>query len=423
MSRITILITIILIIDLYTFRGLRLSAINWNTTLKYIVYFAHWLVPAFLISTMFFHFRQPGWGKEVNSMNNIFFIVGFFVLFYVPKLVYVIILLVEDTGKILALIVKALTPEHTQANNVAAKISRSDFLARLGLIIAAIPFLSVIYGMAHGRFNFSVRREVLKFKNLPKAFNGFKVLQISDFHIGSFHNNEAEVEAAVVKINEQQADIVVFTGDMVNHLADELKPFIGILGKIEAKHGKYSVLGNHDYADYYRHWESQDAKKDNLNKLISYQQQAGFNLLKNDAVKLNIGNEQIAVIGVENWGEHPFPQYGDYDKASEKVKDTSFKILLSHDPTHWDNKIVGKTDVDVTLSGHTHGMQFGISIPGMKWSPVKFRYPRWSGLYKEKKQYLYVNIGIGFIAFPGRVGMPPEITVLELFSDNKDETT
>ncbi len=214
-------------------------------------------------------------------------------------------------------------------------------------------------------------------------------------------------------INAQKADIILFTGDMVNNVAEELEEFIPQLQQLRAKFGVYSILGNHDYGEYV-HWDSEETHQDNMERLFQFQQKAGFKLLRNDSFTIEKEGERIGIAGVENWGLPPFPQYGDLQKSRREIADASFKILMSHDPSHWDAEVHGKSDFDLTLSGHTHGMQFGINIPGIKWSPVKWKYPRWSGLYQEGDQYLYVNVGIGYIAFPGRVGFYPEISVFEL---------
>jgi predicted MPP superfamily phosphohydrolase len=279
--------------------------------------------------------------------------------------------------------------------------------------VAAIPFLSILYGIVKGRFNYKVNNIKLFFDNLPESFNGYKILQISDWHIGSFYGYKNKVNVAVDIINQQNADMILFTGDLVNNIADEVHPFIPALSQLSAPDGVYSILGNHDYGEYVN-WENQNKHEKNMLDLFNYQAQAGFKLLKNESVAIERNGHKIGLAGVENWGLPPFSQYGDIEKAIKNIKDLPFKILMSHDPSHWDAEIRLKSDVDLTLSGHTHGMQFGIDIPGIKWSPVKWKYPRWSGLYKEDKQYLYVNVGIGYIGFPGRVGIYPEITVFEL---------
>jgi len=240
-----------------------------------------------------------------------------------------------------------------------------------------------------------------------------KLVHISDIHSGSFDSLEA-VQRGIDLINAQNADIICFTGDLVNNDSREIEPFIQDFKALKSKYGIYSCLGNHDYGDY-KHWKSKEVKQQNLETLFKHHQAMGFKLLNNSNVELTNKGEKIVILGVENWGKPPFPQHGDLDKALKNVNNADFKILLSHDPSHWDYKVLTHpTNIDLTLSGHTHGMQFGVEIPGFKWSPIKYLYPRWAGLYQEATQYLYVNRGFGFLGFPGRVGIWPEITVIEL---------
>jgi uncharacterized protein len=297
--------------------------------------------------------------------------------------------------------------------NGADKISRSVFIGRIGLIVSAIPFTSIIYGIIAGRFRFTINRKTLYFSHLPKEFDGFRIAQFSDLHTGSLIGQQSEFRKAFEMINKEEADIIVFTGDMVNSTADELDDWLDEISVLNARLGKYSILGNHDYGDYHR-WNNEEEKKANLERLKEYHARMGFKLLLNDAVEFEKNGEKIALLGVENWGEKPFPQLGRLDLANEKVKDIPFKVLLSHDPTHWENEVLGKTDIALTLSGHTHGMQLAVNLGNYSWSPVSLRYKRWRGLYAENNQNLYVNIGLGYIGFPGRVGTDPEITVFEL---------
>jgi hypothetical protein len=279
----------------------------------------------------------------------------------------------------------------------------------------ALTASAFTYGIVKGRFNFRVIAEKLKFKNLPSKFNGFKVIQISDLHIGSFSRFHKSVKEIIEKINKLNPDLIVFTGDMVNNVADEMEGWQPIFSRLKAKHGKISILGNHDYGDYHT-FPSAQAKIDNLNRLKEIHREIGFDLLLNENRTIKIDNEQISILGVENWGKPPFVQYGDLDLASKGTENAAFKLLLSHDPSHWDEQVKPNTNIDLTLSGHTHGMQFGIEIPGFKWSPVKYKYPKWAGLYSEGNQHLYVNRGFGHLGFAGRVGMDPEITEIELVS-------
>jgi hypothetical protein len=338
---------------------------------------------------------------------------GVFVLFYVPKLVFMVFQLSNDMVRLGGFILSRFSAPESKLADTAASMSRSEFLTKIGIVAAAVPFISIFQGITYGRFNYKVKDIKLSFDNLPDAFNGFRVLQVSDWHIGSFLQQKKRVREAVDMINDQKADIILFTGDMVNNVAEEMKEFIPDLKRLKADNGVFSILGNHDYGEYVN-WDSEKDHAENMEKLYAYQSEAGLLLLRNDSIILTRDNQSIGIAGVENWGLPPFPQYGDLGKSLEKIKILPFKILMSHDPSHWDGEIRQASDVDLTLSGHTHGMQFGINIPGLKWSPVKWKYPRWSGLYTEDKQHLYVNVGIGYIGFPGRVGFYPEITVFTL---------
>lgn len=408
-----ILSIFIVVVDIYTFRGVSNLSQGLRPALRLAVKIGFWLVTAVAILWLlwFAIVSKTFTYEQYYKAFTLFF--GFFVLFYVPKFLFNGFQLLQDVGKLLAAVVAYFFKDTESVKEVTSKISRSEFLAQTGIVLASIPFLSIIHGIWRGRFNFKIQSVKLKLSNLPEAFHGTKIVQISDFHIGSFADRQEEVEKAVKLINEQKADYVLFTGDLVNNIASELEPFIPILQKIEAKEGKFSILGNHDYGEYYE-WSSNDAWEKNMADLFAFEEKAGFKLLRNESVLLEKGDAKIALLGVENWGLPPFPQYGDLLKAVSDVKEVPFKLLMSHDPSHWDAEVRKKTDIDLTLSGHTHGMQFGIRIPGWRWSPVKFKYPRWGGLYREGDHLLYVNTGIGFIGFPGRVGMPPEITVFEL---------
>jgi predicted MPP superfamily phosphohydrolase len=283
----------------------------------------------------------------------------------------------------------------------------------IGSILGVVLLSLIIRGILIGRFDFRVIKQTLHFENLPNAFNGLKIVQISDMHVGSFYNHQEEIQEAIDIINEQKPDLILFTGDMVNNTAEETKGWKELFLQLKSTLGNYSILGNHDYGDYVR-WPSEEAKKQNLQELISFEKAAGFDILLNENRILEKNGEKIALIGVENWGTPPFAQYGYLPDAVKGTENMPFSILLSHDPSHWDEEVAGKTRIDLTLSGHTHGMQFGIIIGKWKWSPVQWRYDRWHGLYRHDKQCLYVNRGLGHIGFPGRVGMLPEITLIEL---------
>lgn len=348
------------------------------------------------------------------AYKHIYFFTGLLVLLYVPKLIFIIFHFIEDVihyFRMLHFLKKA--SKAISLGETLPPQARMTLISEIGIVLAIIPFASIVYGISEGKFNFKVKSVELFFPNLPSNFDGMKIVQISDFHIGSFYGDKKQIEAIVDLVNEQDPDILVFTGDMVNYTANEMDSFMSILSGFNAKLGKYAILGNHDYGDY-QTWQSDDMKENDHRQLMKNEQLLGFKLLLNENVKIRIDNNEIALIGVENWGLPPYSQYGNLDKAMKGVENIGFKLLLSHDPTFWDAKVIKKTDIDLTLSGHTHGMQFGFRIPGLKWSPAKYKYPRWSGLYQVGKQYLYVNVGLGFFGFPGRIGMPPEITVIKL---------
>jgi predicted MPP superfamily phosphohydrolase len=291
---------------------------------------------------------------------------------------------------------------------------RRRFLSALAMGIAALPFSALLYGMVKGKYNFKVLKYNLEFDDLPDSFDGYQITQISDVHSGSFDNRE-KIEYAINLINKQKSDVLLFTGDMVNNMAEEMLPWKDLFSTLSAKDGKFSVLGNHDYGDYVS-WETEEAKSNNLTDLKNIQKEMGFDLLLNDSRYLRKGEDRIALIGVENWGRGGFKKAGDLKKAVSNIKKDDFKILMSHDPSHWEDQVL-KDDYHyhLTLSGHTHGMQFGIEIPGwIKWSPAKWRYKYWAGVYEEMGQMINVNRGFGFLGYPGRVGIWPEITVITL---------
>lgn len=291
--------------------------------------------------------------------------------------------------------------------------SRRKFLANTTMTLASMPVWSMMYGTSVGKYRLIVKRVTLTYPDLPDSFDGFTITQFSDLHCGSIDSAE-HMKHCVQLINEQQSDVIVFTGDMINVEPSEVEPYQNILNKLEAEHGVFSVTGNHDYLNY-RKWDIIEGRDVYLNNLMQYQRAMGFQMLNNEHVHLQKGGERITLAGVENWGLPPFPQVGDLDKALAGSEAAPFTVLLSHDPTHWDAKVLpNDRRIHLTLSGHTHGGQLGVRWAGFQWSVMALRYPRWLGLYEEANQFLYVNAGIGCIGFPGRVGINPEITVFEL---------
>lgn len=283
----------------------------------------------------------------------------------------------------------------------------------VGLLSGFFPFFVILYGIFITVYRFKVYHHKIKFEELPRQFRGLRIVQLSDLHLGSFNYRYHILKRAIDIINQLKPDLIFITGDLINNYSWELKGWNKIFNELNAKEGKFSVLGNHDYGDYSK-WKSQQEKEKNLEEVKTFYKDIGFTLLLNEAELLKRNNESIAIIGVENWGLPPFKQYGNLSEAKESVLPVPFKILLSHDPTHWKEEVVGKTDISLTFSGHTHGMQAGFQYKNKRWSPIKYKYKHWSGLYGIGKNWLYVNRGLGWLGFPGRLGMRPEITFIEL---------
>lgn len=390
---------IFLFLEVYIFQAIRTLTDNFWVRLGYIVLsLAVYGVFAYEVS----HFQRSDRSTERAQIT-----ISLFLIFILPKIFIVLFLLVDDIFRTGGYLVGLTKP----TENFFPE--RRKFLSLMGLGLGGVLSALFIDGITFGKYRHKVRRVKVKFANLPKSFKGYKVIQISDVHSGSF-SDPSKLQHAIDLINEQNPDLVLFTGDMVNNVADEFKPFIHLFSKIKAKDGKFAVLGNHDYGDYVK-WNSKDEQNKNLETLIDYQRQAGFDMLRNENRIIEKNGENIYILGVENWGLKPFPQYGDIDKALENVPQSATKILMSHDPTHFDY-VVKKhpKDIHLTLSGHTHGMQFGLDLKNIKWSPVQYRYPKWADLYESEGKMLYVNRGFGVLGYPGRVGVLPEITLFEL---------
>lgn len=344
-----------------------------------------------------------------NLSLNFGRLISLLVLSLIPKLVIIGFMFGED-------ITRFLTGAYQSFNGNSESDflpERRKFVSQTALVLSAIPFLGILHGVLIGKYRYRVVNHTLEFDDLPEEFDGFTITQISDIHSGSF-DNKKKLEYGVDLINKQESDIILFTGDLVNNHSKEMEPWIDTFKKLNAPMGKYSILGNHDYGDYMS-WPSKAVKEANMQRLYEIQEELGFTLLRNENVKLEKAGASIDLIGVENWGKG-FAQHGDLPKATANLSEKSFKILMSHDPSHFDEEVKKFAQfIHLTLSGHTHGMQFGIEIPGfIKWSPASLRYPKWAGMYEDLGRYLHVNRGFGVLAFPGRVGIWPEITVLKL---------
>jgi len=392
-------------IDIYVYQAVKMAA-KAQLGYKYL----YWGVNIFLYLSLIYIFIQFGFGER-RGFQLLGKFLGIFVLFFLPKLVVSAILLGEDGFRILSGIYNKYSGHGVADSSFLP--SRRKFVSQLSLLLAAIPFGAILHGITRGKYDFEVINLSLYFPDLPDAFNGFKIAQISDMHTGSFDDKE-KVKYGIDLLLKQEADLIAFTGDLVNSYADEVQPYMEILNKIKATYGVFSILGNHDYSHYIQGTKQEKAA--NFQRIKDLHGELGFHLLLNENHKIEKNGEIIHVVGVENWStSRYFPREGDLDKAVSGIRPEDFKILLSHDPTHWDAKVVDHDHkFHLTLAGHTHGGQFGIDVPGIKWSPIQSRYKRWAGLYTENEQMLYVNKGFGYLAFPGRVGMWPEITVFTL---------
>ncbi|TXC82125.1 metallophosphoesterase [Luteibaculum oceani] len=400
-----------LLLDWYIYRGLKYSfPLEGKPLIKVISNFAYWSVPLTLTAmTIYFFFIKNG---EKPSTTWILGFMGVFILFYVPKLILLLFNLVADFKNILFWIA-AKFEFGRKPDFSGVLITRQEFLRILGTFIAALPFASILYGIVFGRFAFRTEKKTIKTSKL-NAGTRLRVVQISDAHLGSFLDHKKPVRTAINEINKLEPDLILFTGDLVNDIASEAEPWVPEFSKLQAKYGKYSVLGNHDYGDYYK-WDSVEEKRANLDRLKTIHGEMGFTLMLNEGDYIEIEGQQIYLGGVENWGLPPFPQHGDIERALAKYNPDAFGILMSHDPTHFDEQVkTHQKAPDLTLSGHTHGMQFGLILGSFKWSPVQYRYKKWAGTYMHQDKMLYVNRGFGYIGFPGRVGMPPEISLFEI---------
>ena len=406
----SILILILVAMDVYVFAAIRkaVAKTRYAGFLKGLYWLLVLLSYAglYVVATNFIE-------KPLNATPGSNLLAGFFVVFFLTKTFLSVYFLAEDIFRFFTyifLVIKKLIAKEPEKTTYPG---RRKFIRQTGLTLAAIPFGSLLYAITGGKYNFKIHRHQLFYADLPKSFEGYKIVQISDIHTGSFGSKKPIIDA-VSLINDQNPDIILFTGDMVNNDSREMKPFMDELSRLKAKDGVLSVLGNHDYGEY-KKWPSEEAHLENNRLLHEYQKAIGFKLLNNENVVLARNGDRLGIYGVENWGKPPFPQRGDLDQALQGAEDVPFKILMSHDPTHWRMKVLPhKTHFHLTLSGHTHGFQFGVEIPGYKWSPSQYIYPQWAGLYEKNGEYLYVNRGLGFIGFPGRAGIWPEITVIEL---------
>ncbi|MBD1386749.1 metallophosphoesterase [Mucilaginibacter rigui] len=387
-KRFPLILIIWLLTDIYFFQAVK------TLTANPIIHVAYRLIDFVLIAGMVAIIFVRRSGKTAQLLITM--LMAFMLLTFVPRLFSLPVLLAEDITR--------LFRDFPQ---------RAIWVSELTVALAAVIFFVVLFGITRGRHFYRVRRETLYFPDLPEAFDGFSVTQLSDIHSGSF-TSDSGVQKGLDLVNAQASDVILFTGDLVNNKASEMDRWIPAFSKLQAAYGKFSVLGNHDYGDYVR-WESETAKQHNLVRLKQVHGDIGFKLLLNESVSVNKDGQSITLIGVENWGKGGFHKYGDLEKAANGIADGSFNILMSHDPSHWDAVTLGHhKHIHLTFAGHTHGMQFGIELFKFKWSPIKYVYKQWAGLYEQAGKYLYVNRGFGFLGLKGRIGMWPEVAVITL---------
>ncbi len=397
---IIILALFIIGMDLYALRGIQhlfASITRGNPTIRYINLGLSLLALLVLIIAGS-RFQQQ---RDPSQFFGTMLIIGIFLMLYIPKLIFNVTQLLGD----LALLISGLF------QNDGAILKK--YILIPGMVLGLLTFIAFGLGMIRGRTNVKVFRETVKITKLPHSFDSLKIVQLSDIHLAGFYNHPGHIRKVVKLVNKLEPDLICFTGDMVHNFSEEVDPFIDILRDLSAPLGKYAVLGNHDYGTYFN-WDSKEEEAANLERVKVQIRASGFDLLLNEHRSISINGDSLELLGVENWGKPPFPQLGDLNKAMEKVNPEHIKILLSHDPSHWDLQINNKENIHLTLSGHTHGMQFGIEIGKFKWSPSQWTYRHWAGLYGAYGHQLYVNRGLGYTGFPGRVGIRPEITLLTL---------
>jgi len=398
-----------LLIDLYIYQALKVVTGGIGPVWRRLIFGIYWFITMLAISGLwFYNYANP---DGLANWLRRFILIGIFIIYF-SKLFTLVFLMLDDIIRLFRWVGSLFTTD--KASGIMGKsIPRSEFLVKTAIVAGTIPLLAMGYGIISGAHDYRIRRHRIVLPNLPKAFDGIKLLQLSDIHTGSFFNKKAVKGGIEMAINEKP-DLVFFTGDLVNNETDEVNGYYNIFNKVHAPLGVFSTLGNHDYGDYHR-WSSPQAKKDNLASMHVAHKELGWDLLNNKNRYIEVDGEKICVIGVENWGAGRFTKYGKLDEACVGTDDAPVKLLLSHDPSHWDAQVRPQhPEIDMMFAGHTHGFQFGVEIGNFKWSPAQYAYKQWAGLYEAGDQKLYVNRGFGFIGYPGRVGIPPEITVFEL---------
>lgn len=431
MLRWIIIALIIFAFDFYAFQTVK------ALTKSYWIYAIYWIVSICVVGNFIYYYSNFSRGESFTHGHG--YAVAFLLGLFAPKLILILFMFGEDLVRMVLRFINKVGKSNPE--NISYSTSRRDFVSKIALGIAAIPFASFIYGIYKGKYNYKVIKHVLYFEDLPESFDGYTITQISDIHSGSLESKE-KITYGIDLINEQKSDAILFTGDLVNTKAEEMNSWIDVFGKLKAKDGKFAVMGNHDYG-YYAYGNDKALNEENQRQLEGVHKKIGFDLIMNDNRRIERNGQAINILGVENWGaSRHFPKRGSLNEATKTIGDNDFNILMSHDPSHFDydkmelnktdrnshdvitdetNIINYKKHIHLTLAGHTHGMQFGIEVPslGIKWSPVKYRYPKWAGMYEVTGKFLHVNRGFGYLAFPGRIGIWPEVTVITLKKGTK----
>ncbi len=397
MYMIILLCMAILTIDILAFYWLQsIIPSRTNPLIKNIIYISFWFFSIGLITSIIILKIRLDKIHPQRKQLIISSLYGLTISSFIPKIIFIIVISILYF-----------------TNYVVSNTESLFFIPAIGVLSGFLPFFVILHGIFRSLYRFKIHHSKIQCTVIPESFDKLRIVHISDLHLGSFNFRYHILDRAIDLINDLEPDFIFFTGDLVNNFAWELKGWTEILSKLSAKQGKYAVLGNHDYGDY-SEWKTASKKKSNLESIKYFYKKIGFKLLLNESDIIEIKEEKMAILGVENWGNPPFKQYGDLNKALKNVEEIPFKILLSHDPSHWNEEVVRKTNISLTLSGHTHGMQAGINLKNKKWSPIKYKYKHWAGLHKEQNQYLYVNRGLGWLGFPGRLGMRPEITFIKM---------
>jgi len=411
--RVLFIIPILILIDLYVLKGLAGLLKDRKSSVRKPILWGFMVFSILIIAGIFWFYlsyeQAPG---EPERFERLMWYLGFWLVQFGVKFCYIFFELAHDI-RYLIMRFRPKKKFRKQLPTEDSVSSRRDFIRQAGIIMTALPFIGIIHGIGWGRFRFTVHHSEISFKNLPPAFDGLRIVQLSDAHLGSFFGNKEKLEEVVEIVNEMKPDLLLFTGDMVNNFASEMDGYTDLWSRMEAPMGKFSVLGNHDYGDY-SDWPTPDKKRNNLMGIMRHQQAMGFRILMNENLPLELNGQRIYLAGAENWGRPPFKQYGDLKKTMTGIPDDAFTILMAHNPDHWTHSVIGDKRIALTLSGHTHGFQIGIEVGNIKISPSQLLYKQWAGLYQEGDQYIYVNRGLGYLSFPGRIGIWPEITLLEL---------